>query len=241
MKRVTVVQIMSSVMLLAVMTSSGQAAIWSDGFESGLGNWTTWSESVSDPAPFETVTSFNGVNPHGGNYMALQKQTINGSNQKCQLVRTAGFAPSGDQGMLTAYVNIASSDTEVPANSMMVGAYDDAAGESLWLGYDRNNPKLYYRGSGYNQTYTNIDAQFHHWYKVEFVIGDSGTSLYVDDTFVVTYTSMTKIDAVKVAGTYWGSSPFPGILVDDVSFVPEPATICMIGIGACVLGFLRRR
>jgi len=182
-------------------------ADWFDGFEDGLGDWVVGSGAPTPVAePFEALTSYAvgtfTINPHSGSYLMAPDSSLDASDDKYWMDRTVGFAAGGEQGTLTVYVNIPSS-VSVPASSLLAGAYDVVNSKNLWVGYNRNMGTLYYRGSGFAQTYTSIPVSTRSWHKIVFESGDTGTTLYIDDTFIVTDTAMTQMDKVTVAAFWW--------------------------------------
>jgi len=217
-----------------MVSASFGFADWFDGFEDGLGDWVVGSGAPSPVAePFYALTSYTvgtfTINPHSGSYLMAPDPSLTASDDKYWMDRTEGFAASGEQGTLMVYVNIPSS-VSVPASSLLAGAYDSASGKELRVGYNRNVGTLYYRGSGVAQTYTSIPVSTRSWHKIVFESGDTGTTLYINDTFIFTDTTMTQMDKVRVAATYWGGVGVPRVLVDDVSFttLPDQGTLLWI-------------
>jgi len=242
MKNARIVSMMLAVSLFC-SGALGALTSWTIGFEDGtfgglLGYGGApasdqWQLSVADPQG----------NPHSGLYYA--KPTTGDGVRSALITKNSSLSFGSGQGTLTAYFRFNYHTLDSAAILQVFGDTNQA----VYLKYDRNTAKVTYAGDGtstgawrWRDDFIGDDA----WGKAEIVVGDSGTSLYLDGVLMGSNPALTAINA---EGARMGYNPWTTpsthnqVFLDDISWVeiPEPATMGLLGVGSVAMLVRRRK
>jgi hypothetical protein len=239
-------------MALLLTATLSQAAIFSEGFESGMGNWT---QRVAG-----TPSQIAIAGGHNGDYMSSQAA---GSSWKADLMRhnldeamtnvTVIFWVSWDSSLDYAY-NPSGTYIVACAKPNYVEANNDSQGifarffnwENPAVSGDGRTNYLGYRTSNSVQapfTITDIQLVSDTWYEAKFVYDATGVKGYWNGQLMFTDTTQTSVKGLEF-GTEWASitayAGSGGMHTDDISVsaIPEPATLTLI---VCSLFLIKQK
>ena len=236
------------ILTICMLVSVSQAEyLVNGGFETGdLTGWSTWWSSGA-PQPAINVTTIHNTDdgsgnpvtvlPNSGNYFAA----TNWVPPYQDIYQDLGSAM---EGTLTYYFNRANDNTtgRFPA----IGLYSEDAYNSrafIDMGYNGTGlMNLRWWGDGSGAIGSAINVPLQQWNKVEVTVDDSGLDVTLNDIPVWTdyhagggnghLTGIKKIQTESGWGAMKGG-------YDDFSFVPEPITLTMLGLGG--LALIRRK
>ncbi len=159
-------------------------------------------------------------------------------------IKTTDFSPvSAGTVEWTFYINPPSGQSSNPLIECHLVSDNGKPYATILLSYDG---KVGYGSRNSWQSYTNQSFVFNDWNKFKAVVDIDANkwSLYYNDNLIVSDIPSgnpsgdpgNSVNNITFTG---GSGATPVFYVDDVSLVPEPATIGLLAAG--MLGFVRRR
>lgn len=217
-----------ALLLVSVLVSVVQAEyLVNGGFETG--NHTGWTGS-GGAFNHQVVTSFGaGITPRTGSYFDATNYAYN-SNWLTQII-----VGGAKQGTLTGYIYLESL-SYFPAFFVSDGT--NSVGALIGYSSQYTTPEaIYIMRNGWGDTIpTNLVVTTNTWHKMQYVADDNGLDFYWNDTPVFqNWAPMTSISSFDI-GSSWNTVPTG---YDDFSFVPEPVTMVLLGLGA--LSVMRKR
>lgn len=208
-----------------VLVSAVQADyLVNGGFETG--DLTGWSLNAG--GNHHVVTTEFGILPRSGSYL----DTTNWRYDTNTLSQTIVGGPK--QGTLTGYIYLTDltywpafmvSDSTNQVNAII--GY-----ESQYIGWN----VVAVTRNGWGSIVAGPVVTANTWHEMKFMVDDDGLEFYWDGALVMPkWAPMTAISTIAIGGG-WNTVPTG---YDDFSFVPEPATLVLLGLGA--LSAIRKR
>ena len=209
---------------MGLACSQAGAVTFSDDFEDGLGDWTNFYGALN-------ISTAQNHTPSGS------QAAMDDNDGTAQCMKHVLDNDNAVQGTLSVwYYDPGTSDVRA-----MVDAYGGTDATRMMIGVVNTTEDDYYQYRLGGTEYTTTIARSTGWHEFEYVIDDSGTTGYIDDTQIFAWATATSITEIRI-GTYWsGTGTGDDVFFDDVNFVPEPATMALLGFGGIGLLIRRRR
>ena len=227
-----------AVVAVVAMAATGARAAWSDGFEGydvgtgviSKGAWVGWEGAAGNDGVVTSDQAHSGDNSLqvGGEAMVDIVPQFSGVTSGVWTFSAWTYIPSGttggfDMGGLSRHKNF------------------QGAGNTQWFGH-----LGFGLGDGTNGTFGSEAVQYDTWVEINSVLDiDAHTfDLYYDGAPSGSGAWGAGLDSALVGLDVWTGAGAGVMYVDDMSLVPEPGTLSLLGVGGiCLLlaGLRRRR